>query len=97
MLPVYWLVMVTNCLTTEFSLGGHTLAVGDQILITGPTTGVIEVVLPEMQVNDQSKETAQKGDIITFKLETKIRESDKLYKIVDAKRTADQHNTEKKE
>ena len=81
----------------QFHLETGTLKVGDNILITGPTTGVIETTVESMMVNDQKQDSAVKGDIITMKMETRVRESDKLYKIVDAKRTTTQHNTEKKE
>ncbi len=77
----------------QFHLETNTLEVGDSILITGPTTGVVETKIDSVMVNDKESTTAKKGDIITFKLETKVRENDKFYKVVDAKRTEGQHNT----
>ncbi|WP_299106194.1 peptidase U32 family protein [uncultured Tenacibaculum sp.] len=66
----------------EFKIEAYNLAVGDTILITGPTTGAKEMELKSMFVNDKEAQTATKGDEVTMKLDFKIRPSDKLYKIV---------------
>lgn len=66
----------------EFKIEAYDLKIGDQILITGPTTGVEEFELTEMMVNDSQGEKAIKGDSITIPLKFRIRNSDKLYKIV---------------
>lgn len=67
----------------EFKIESQRLRVGDRVLITGPTTGVVEAVVEEMHVNDEGKkEVAVKGDVCTFRLDTPIRPSDKLYKVV---------------
>ncbi|MFV0236946.1 MAG: peptidase U32 family protein [Flavobacteriales bacterium] len=66
----------------EFTIQAYDLKVGDEILITGPTTGSQETIVKEIWVNDQQSELAQKGDTVTIPVEFKIRPSDKLYKIV---------------
>lgn len=66
----------------EFKLEAYDLKVGDQILITGPTTGAKELTIKEMFVNDEKGDLAKRGDHITIPLEFRIRPSDKLYKIV---------------
>lgn len=66
----------------EFKIEAYNLAVGDTILITGPTTGAKEMKLKSMFVNDKEAQTATKGDEVTMKLDFRIRPSDKLYKIV---------------
>ncbi len=66
----------------EFNIQAYDLKVGDEILITGPTTGSQETQINEIWVNDQKSDTASKGDVITVPLDFKIRPSDKLYKIV---------------
>ncbi|MEL4457240.1 peptidase U32 family protein [Lutimonas vermicola] len=66
----------------EFKLEAFDLKIGDQILITGPTTGAKELTIKEMYVNDEKGEVAKRGDNITLPLEFRIRPSDKLYKIV---------------
>ena len=66
----------------EFKIEAYDVTIGDTILITGPTTGVQEMELKEMFVNDTPAKKATKGDEVTMKLDFKIRSSDKLYKIV---------------
>jgi putative protease len=67
----------------EFLLESQELSVGDKILITGPTTGVVETTIEEIRVDLKSVEKAVKGDSFSIALDTTIRRSDKLYKIVD--------------
>lgn len=66
----------------QFKIEAHQIKVGDQILITGPTTGVIETTLEAMRVDDVESDIAKRGSEITFALDQVIRASDKLYKIV---------------
>lgn len=67
----------------EFLLESQELSVGDTILITGPTTGVVETTIEEIRVDLKPVEKAVKGDSFSIALDTVIRRSDKLYKIVD--------------
>jgi len=67
----------------EFLLESQELSVGDKILITGPTTGVVETTIEEIRVDLKPVEKAVKGDSFSIALDTTIRRSDKLYKIVD--------------
>ncbi|RXQ95009.1 U32 family peptidase [Ancylomarina salipaludis] len=67
----------------EFLLESQELCVGDKILITGPTTGVVETTIEEIRVDLKPVEKAVKGDSFSIALDTVIRRSDKLYKIVD--------------
>lgn len=64
----------------EFLLETRNLKVGDEILITGPTTGVIEMTVPEIRVDLDPVQEARKGDRVSFAVEEKVRRSDKLYK-----------------
>jgi len=66
----------------EFRIDAYDIKLNDTLLITGPTTGAKEFKLESMLVNDEKKELATKGDNVTIKLDFRIRESDKLYKIV---------------
>jgi putative protease len=66
----------------EFRIDAYDLKINDTVLITGSTTGAREFVLESMLVNDEKKDLATKGDNVTIKLDFRIRESDKLYKIV---------------
>lgn len=66
----------------EFQIESYDLSLGDHILVTGPTTGVVEAEVSEIRLNDQSVQTATKGSRISLPLPEKIRPSDTLYKIV---------------
>ncbi len=66
----------------EFKMEAFDLKQGDKILITGPTTGVVEKTVEQMYVNDKPGSYAQKGDIVSIKIDRKIRPADKLYKFV---------------
>ncbi|MCQ2210391.1 MAG: U32 family peptidase [Paludibacteraceae bacterium] len=57
---------------------------GDELIITGPTTGVIELKADEIQVDCKSADSCERGELFSIKVPEKIRPSDKLYKIVDA-------------
>lgn len=76
----------SNLGVAEFLLESGELAVGDEILITGPTTGAIFVTVEEIRVALKSVEKAVKGDHFSIKLDSKIRPSDKLYKWVETDR-----------
>ena len=67
---------------SEFKIEAFDIKRGDKLLITGPTTGVKELVLEDMYVNDVLADNAKKGDSCTFRTEFRTRPSDKLYKIV---------------
>ena len=67
---------------SEFKIEAFDIKRGDKLLITGPTTGVQELILEDMYVNDQLSESAKKGDSCPFRTEFRTRPSDKLYKIV---------------
>ncbi|HAW53254.1 MAG TPA: collagenase-like protease [Flavobacteriales bacterium] len=66
----------------QFRMEALKLSVGDQILITGPTTGVVYTEVKELMVNDKKVSQASKGDDFTMPIDQIIRPSDKLYKIV---------------
>lgn len=58
---------------------------GDKILITGPTTGVVEMELDTIKVDNKDVDKAVKGDLFTFPITEKLRPSDKFYKLVESK------------
>ena len=68
----------------EFLLETKSLNVGDEILITGPTTGVIETTVKEIRVDLKPVSQTVKGDRFSIPLDNIIRRSDKLFKIVPA-------------
>ena len=74
----------------EFLIESQSLRVGDDIIITGPTTGVVESKVEELRVDLKKVEQTVKGDHCSIPLTIKIRRADKLYKIVDAREVATQ-------
>jgi U32 family peptidase len=68
----------------EFQMDAKDLSVGDEILITGPTTGVIEMTVDEIRVDLEQVQTTRKGERFSISVPEKVRRSDKLYKMVDA-------------
>lgn len=74
-----------NIGVAEFRLETGDLSVGDEILIIGPTTGVVESVVSEIRVELEPVPTARKGEHFSIQIPQKIRRSDKLFKLVDAK------------
>ncbi len=69
----------------EFLMETQELSVGDEVLITGPTTGVVQLRVEEMRVDLKPVKKSVKGERFSMPVDLKIRRSDKLYKIVDAK------------
>ncbi len=68
----------------EFLLEAQTLSVGDEILVTGETTGAYEDVVEEVRVDLKSVEIVEKGTYFSIKTKDVIRRNDKLFKIVPA-------------
>ena len=66
----------------EFKIEADALKVGDQILIIGPTTGVIEAKVEEIRLDDKPIKQAKPGSNISIPIDKQIRKSDKLYKLV---------------
>ena len=65
----------------EFLIEAGELNVGDQLLITGPTTGVIYVTADEIHT-DGPVQSATKGEFVALPVPEKVRPSDKLYKLI---------------
>ena len=67
----------------EFKLESYDLKVGEEVLIVGPNTGVVQMIVPELRLEMEPVEKVDKGAIFSMPCETKLRRSDKLYKLVD--------------
>lgn len=70
----------SNLKVGEFQLHSHQIKIGDEILIIGPTTGVIKLKVNSLHT-DKKVEMAIKGEKVAIKLDKKIRKNDKLYLI----------------
>ena len=79
---------ITNYFTkldvAEIKLENGDLTKGDTILITGPTTGVVEYIVDEIRVDLNVTEKALKGELCSIKTADYLRRSDKVYKWVDS-------------
>jgi len=58
-----------------------TLSIGDRILIKGATTN-FEQVVESMQIEHKNIESAGSGQSIGLKVNSRVREGDKVYKII---------------
>jgi putative protease len=66
----------------EVAIETASLEIGDQVVIIGPTTGVIETSIKELRVNEESCQSAGKGERCSFPVDQVVRRSDKVYKLV---------------
>ena len=66
----------------EFAVEATTFQVGDKLLITGPTTGVIYVTAEEIHDDNGPVQVAQQGTRVSVAVPAKVRPSDKLFKIL---------------
>ena len=74
----------SNIQIGEFKIESHQLKKGDQLLVTGPTTGVLEFEVEEIRVEDKVVESVGRGVHCSIRVPEKIRPSDRLYKVVAA-------------
>lgn len=67
--------------TKVFSLFIETndVNVGDELLIIGPTTGVVELKAEKIVLNEKEVKNAGKGKLITIPCSEKVRKNDKVY------------------
>ncbi|MCK4465694.1 MAG: U32 family peptidase, partial [Bacteroidales bacterium] len=68
----------------EFKIETGFLNVNDEILIIGPTTGVIQSRVKEIRINLKNVAKTKKGEVCSIPVSHIVRRSDKLYKLVDA-------------
>ena len=66
----------------EVRLSAESLHNGTHLLVTGNTTGAVEVEADGLRVDDVPVPCAEKGSFATFPCETKLRPGDKVYRLV---------------
>ncbi len=69
----------------EILVEAQHITLGDEIIITGETTGVYEDTIEEMRVELKPVQKAVKGNYFSVKTRELVRRNDKVYKIVPAK------------
>ena len=67
----------------EFLMEGAELCVGDEVIITGPTTGALIVKVEDIRVDNKSVPKAVKGDAFSIAVPAKVRPADRLYRWVE--------------
>lgn len=72
----------SNIGVAEFLMETQSLKVGDEILVTGPTTGAVSQVVEEIRVDLKPVQETVKGEKFSIRLTEKIRPSDKLFKVI---------------
>lgn len=70
----------SNIGVAEFLMENGELHTGDEVVITGPTTGAVIMTVDEIRVDLKPVDKAVKGDRFSIKTDTKIRPSDKMFK-----------------
>ncbi|MGB5288566.1 MAG: U32 family peptidase, partial [Ignavibacteriaceae bacterium] len=55
------------------------IKLNDRLLIIGETTGLVEMILSKMIVDEKSSRSAKKGDEVTFETPELVRRNDKVY------------------
>lgn len=68
----------------SFLVEGERLSTGDEILITGPSTGALEMAAAGLMVDGLPAGLAGKGSEVSFLVGRKVRRGDRLYRMVPA-------------
>ena len=80
-----------NIGVTEFLVETQSIKTGDELLITGPTTGAVFLSAEDIRVDLKQVDKAVKGEHFSIKTSEKIRPNDQLYKMVKAERRGTAH------
>lgn len=81
----------SNIGVTEFLVESQSIEEGDELLITGPTTGAVFMTAADMRVDLKQVAETVKGERFSIKTDEKIRPNDQLYKMVKAVRRGTAH------
>ncbi len=76
----------------HFNITTGKIKIGDTIIITGPTTGVLKQKVESIKVNEKDAEEAGKGNDITIPIKDKVRANDKLYLEIDKEKEQKGHD-----
>ncbi|MDR0970462.1 MAG: U32 family peptidase [Lentimicrobiaceae bacterium] len=78
--------LVTNFFSrlnvAEIKIESHDLNIGDEIIISGPTTGVYESFVEEIRVDLNPVQQAVKGENCSIPVKELVRRGDKVYRLV---------------
>jgi putative protease len=68
----------------EIKMETKALALGDEIQINGPTTGVYEAVISELRVDGKTVPRTVKGELCSLPTTSLVRRMDKVFRVFDA-------------
>jgi putative protease len=74
----------TRLKVAEIKLETGELQKGDELLIIGPTTGVVNYTVDEIRLDNRLTTSAPKGESCSVPVDTFLRRSDKVYRWVHA-------------
>lgn len=69
-------------MVAETKIESFGLAIGEEVIITGDTTGVVEKEIEDIRLDLQSVKSATKGDLVSIHIGEKVRRGDKIYKMM---------------
>ncbi len=67
----------------EISVEANVFSKGEELMITGPTTGVVQHCPDEIRLDDRPVETAPKGEKCSVKIPQLVRRGDKVFRVVE--------------
>lgn len=67
----------------ELLIESGSVKVGDEVLISGPTTGLVRFHVPEIRVELEPVQVAEKGVLCSIPVPDKVRPGDRMYLFVD--------------
>ncbi len=76
-----------NIGVAEILVEAQDLELGNEILITGETTGAYETIADDIRVNLVAVKQATKGDLFSIKTTEIVRRNDKVFKVVPSEKT----------
>ncbi|KGN91977.1 collagenase [Porphyromonas canoris] len=69
----------SNLSVAEVEVESSAVSVGEELVITGPTTGAVFVVAEDIRVDLKSVDKAEKGERFSIKVPEKVRPGDRMY------------------
>ena len=67
----------------EVHVQNNSVKIGDSISIHGPTSGIVDLMIDEMRQEKETLKCIEKGGWFTIVCEKQVRESDKVYRIIN--------------
>ncbi len=75
-----------NISVAEILVQASSIEIDDEIIITGPTSGVVECLANEIRKDESIVTAAAKGETVSIKAGERVRRGDKVYKLMETAR-----------